>query len=109
MSNQGEQIIDELNEGVLQLRDLIEIGDVRDLSAMIGNVRAPLIKNLAFNTNNACVQQALLTNSDIESFVAFIIQTVDAYSAAEIICNSFSYNAQKINSCRAPSSIVVLV
>lgn len=107
---QGQNVIDELTEGVLQLRDLIEIGDVKGLSIAFENTRAPGLKYLAQSTSDACLQRTLSSASDIASFAAFLLQcNGDPNVAAEIVCNTLNYNAQQINSCSASAAYILLV
>lgn len=110
VSNQGQHIIDELNKGVLLLRDLIEIGDVQGLSTSIENVGAAGYRELAAITSNPCLQQVFASLAEVESFVAYILQYIrDPNVAAEIVCNALSYQPPRLNSCSTATAYVVLV
>lgn len=107
---QGQQIIDELNEGVLQLRDFIEIGDIQGQSNNLGNLGAPGSRNLVATTSNPCLQQAFLSFAELESFVAYILQYIsDPNEAADIVCNALNYQAPRLNSCSASTAYSVFV
>lgn len=109
MNNVGDQIIDELNAEIFQLRDLIGVGDVRGLSNLFQNVGSPGYRNLASTTSDPCLQRVSLSLAEVEAFVASLLQcTTDQIQAGDIVCNTLDYEAQQINSCRAASSCVVL-
>lgn len=109
MSSQGQNVIDELNEGILQVRDLIEIGDIQGLSILFRNLGAAGLINLAANTSDARLQQVFLLLAEVDSFVSFLLQyTSDPNDAASLVCNTYDYKAQRINSCHAATAYVVL-
>lgn len=106
----GQNVIDELNEGVLQLRDLIEIEDVHGLSVTFKNDGASGYRNLATTTSDPCLQRVSLSLAEVDAFVAYLLRCIsDPIVAAEIVCDALSYEAQQINSCRTASAYVVLV
>lgn len=105
----GQNVIDGLNEGVLQVRDAIEISDIQGLSNLFRNVGSAGFRNLAPTTSDPCLQRVLLSLSEVDSLVGFLLQCInDPNEAAELACNTFSYKAQRINSCCASTAYVVL-
>lgn len=106
---QGQQLLDKFNEELLDQRDLIEIGDIQGLSNISKNGVAKN-KILATTTSDPCLQQVIPLLAEVDSFTAFILQcTRDPNEAAEIVCNTLNYKAQRLNSCRASTSNVYVV
>lgn len=106
----GENQIDDLNKGVLQVRDAIEIGDVQSISNLFENVGAAGFRRLATTTSNSCLQRVLLPLAEVDSLVGFLLRYIsDINEAADIACNALSYKAQRINSCCASNGYVVVV
>lgn len=96
----GQIGIAQLDQGINQLRYLIERGDVQGISNNFANIGAAGLRNLATTTTDLCLQETFLALAEIDLFIAYIIQFIgDPFEVAEIACKTLDYKAQRINSC----------
>lgn len=103
----GQHVIDKIIEGTLQLRDLIEIGDIQGLSNLFKDEGVASFRSLATTTSDPSLQRILLSLDEVDIFVGFLLQCIsDLNEAAELVCNTLSYTAQRINSYSASAQIL---
>lgn len=100
MNSEGNELIDEVNEGVDEVKNSIVNGDINGLITLFQTVGARGLRELIVSTTNACVKHTLLEFQNIDENVVCQLRNIrDPVAAGRLVCNTFSFKAQLLNKC----------
>lgn len=95
----GRNGVNQLKEGIKQLKRLIVFGDVNGQAANLRDPGAVGMRKLATTTADSCLQRVFLLLADKDEQVAWQITGCDPNTSANLVCNLLNYKAKRIQQC----------
>lgn len=96
----GQEIVDQLIEGLKPLRRAIENGDIKKQNSLFEKVGTGGMSQLPDTTSNACLKQAFRDLSKMDVDAANQLKSIcDPVTAGQTSCNALETKAKRLNKC----------